>query len=35
MGLNRDFRELAGTTPSAYIGCLLPDGIGGRAQVRA
>jgi AraC-like DNA-binding protein len=33
--LNRDFRELAGTTPSAYIGCLRPDGIGVRAQVGA
>jgi len=33
--LNRDFRELAGTTPSTYIGCLLPDGIGLLAQVRA
>ena len=27
--------ELAGTTPSAYIGCLRPDGIGVRAQVGA
>ncbi len=26
--LNRDFRELAGTTPSAYVGSRRPDGLG-------
>jgi AraC-like DNA-binding protein len=26
--LNRDFRELAGTTPGEYVGSLLPDGFG-------
>lgn len=29
--LNRDFRDLAGTTPSAYIGARMPDGLGIRA----
>ncbi len=26
--LNRDFRDLAGTTPTAYVARLLPDGAG-------
>ena len=33
--LNRDFRELAGTTPSAYAGCRLPSATGVRAQISA
>ena len=30
--LNRDFRELAGTTPGAYVGSRLPDGFGTAAE---